>query len=67
MKEKINLSKDKILKFLTKHKKNRFSLTEISLKTGLSYPTILKWVNVLEAEGKLNQRDYKNIKLIWVE
>lgn len=57
--------KDQILNFLVKHKGNRFSLTEVSLKTGVSYPSVLKWINVLDAENKIEQRDYKNIKLVW--
>lgn len=65
--KKENPLKEKILKFMKKHKGNRFSLTEISERTDISYPSILKWIDVLVAEGKLQLKDYRNIKLVWLE
>lgn len=65
--KKPNPLKDKIFKFMKKHKGNRFTLTEVSERTKISYPSVLKWINVLLAEDKIKLKDYKNIKLVWVE
>lgn len=67
MVKKQNPLKETILKFMTRHKGNMFSQTEISERTKISYPSVLKWVGVLIAEDKIKHKDYKNIKLIWVE
>lgn len=62
--------KEKIYKFL-KESKEKFNLKQISEKTKISYPTVLKWIEVLKAEEfrnpKVKVEDYGNIKLVSVE
>ncbi len=62
--------KEKIYKFIVESKK-KFNLTQISKKTNVSYPSVLKWIEVLKAEEfrkpKIVVEDYGNIKLVGVE
>ena len=62
--------KEKIYKFLIESK-NKFNLMQISQKLKISYPSVLKWVEVLKAERfrkpRVKVEDYGNIKLVGVE
>ncbi len=62
--------KEKIYKFLIESKK-KFNLKQISEKLKISYPSVLKWVEVLKAERfrkpRVKVEDYGNIKLVGVE
>ena len=62
--------KEKIYKFLVESK-DKFNLMQISQKLKISYPSVLKWVEVLKAERfrkpRVKVEDYGNIKLVGVE
>jgi predicted AAA+ superfamily ATPase len=59
--------KEKIIRFLTQFPDDKFTLKELRKMTGkISYPTILKWVTVLEAERRIRIDDYGNMKLIYL-
>jgi len=46
-------------------KKNEWMNTrQISNKIGVSYPTTLKWVDILYAEGKIDIKHYGNVKIV---
>lgn len=65
--------KEQILNALKQFKDEKFTITQLSgVIENVSYPTILKWVTVLEAEEKIIVEDYGNIKLVslnkeWLE
>jgi len=40
------------------------SLTELSKQLEISYPSILKHCDILFAEGKIDIKDYGNVKLV---
>lgn len=44
--------------------KDSISINELSKQLQISYPTILKYCDILFAEGKVDVKDYGNIKLI---
>ncbi len=58
--------KDRILKFLKKQVES-VNLKEISIRLKISYPTVLKYCDILNAEGKVNIRDYGNVRLIKIK
>lgn len=62
--------KEKIYKFL-KESKEKLNLKQLSEKLKISYPSVLKWIEVLKAETfrdpKIKVEDYGNIKLVSVE
>ncbi len=62
--------KEKIYIFLIESKK-KFNMKQISEKLKISYPSVLKWIEVLKAEEfrkpKVKVEDYGNIKLVGVE
>ncbi len=54
-----------IMKVLNDSPKEEFSITQINEKIkDISYPTLLKWVTVLEAEGRIVVKDYGNVKIV---
>lgn len=63
--------KEKIYEFLKKNAGQMFVLKELSEKIKVSYPSILKWSEVLIAERDrdppVSIKDYGHIKLICVE
>lgn len=62
--------KEKIYEFLKEKKPKKYNIKQISNHLKISYPTVLKWIEVLLAEQrkpKLNQEDYGNLKLVWIE
>lgn len=62
--------KEKIYQFLIESKE-KFNMKQISEKLKISYPSVLKWIEVLKAEQfrkpKIKVEDYGNIKLVGVE
>lgn len=58
--------KEKILKFLKEFPKQEFSITQLKEMVGFAYPTVLKWVLVLEAERRVRIKDYGNVKLVYL-
>ena len=62
--------KEKLYEFL-KESKEKLNLKQLSEKTKVSYPSVLKWIEVLKAEEwrdpKVKVEDYGNIKLVSVE
>jgi len=59
--------KEEILTFLQKHPGQRFTVTELAEKTNISYATIAKWIEVLNAENSVKIANYGNLKQIWVD
>ena len=64
--------KDDLLDFLKSHPNKKFSVNElfqeinkIGIKT--SYPTVLKNVDILIAQGSIKVTDYNVLKLVWYE
>jgi response regulator of citrate/malate metabolism len=55
------------LTFLQKHPGQRFTVTELAEKTNISYATIAKWIEVLNAENSVKIANYGNLKQIWVD
>lgn len=56
-----------IIKVLNDSPEEKFSITQINEKIkDISYPTLLKWVTVLEAERRIIVEDYGNIKLVHI-
>jgi predicted ArsR family transcriptional regulator len=43
---------------------DELTVKDLSDKLDFSYSTVLKWVDVLFAEGEIIVRDFKNIKLV---
>lgn len=62
--------KEKIYEFLKESSPEKFNMSKIKEKTKISYPSVLKWIEVLAAEidrdPPLHLEDYGNIKLAWV-
>jgi len=57
--------KEMVLKFLREHPDEKFNIRQLCfLIKDISYPTILKWISVLEAERKIRVEDYGNVKII---
>jgi len=60
-----NNLKDKILDYLLQKKREPTTSKELSESLKISYPTLTKWLAVLEAEGKIVVNDYGNIKFYY--
>ena len=59
--------KDEIIKFLKQFPDEKISITQLqSSLTNISYPTLLKWVMILQAERKVRIDDYGNVKLVYL-
>lgn len=58
----MDMNKEKILNVIKKSK--NISLYEIAEKTGLSYPTVLKHISILETEKKIKVKKIGRIRLI---
>jgi Mn-dependent DtxR family transcriptional regulator len=59
--------KERIYNFLISNSNQTFNVKQIAEALEISYPTALKWISVLEAEGKIDVTDYGNIKLVKVK
>jgi response regulator of citrate/malate metabolism len=55
---------EKIIDFLKEKPDERFSMLEISRRTELSYPTIQKYLIILEYKGLIEVKDFGNIKIV---
>lgn len=68
-------NKERILEFLKKesNSENKFNVSNLmkglnkKLKLRLSYAVILKWVDVLKAEGLIKMENLGNVKYVWYE
>ena len=59
--------KDTIMWVLRKYPSKKYSITELNrIIDDISYPTLLKWVAVLEAEKKIKIDDHGNVKLVYL-
>ncbi|MEK6880076.1 MAG: hypothetical protein AABY22_10730 [Nanoarchaeota archaeon] len=58
--------KDLIMKVLQEFPDEKFNITRLNQLIEISYPTLLKWVAVLQAEQKIRVDDYGNVKLIYL-
>jgi len=59
--------KEKIMQTLSKFPDDKLTISKLNeLIDEISYPTLLKWVMVLEAEGKIKVDDYGNIKFVYL-
>lgn len=59
--------KEIVLKVLKRFPEEKFSITQLKqMIENISYPTLLKWVLVLEAEKKIRVEDYGNIKFVYL-
>lgn len=57
--------KSKILNVLKEFPGEKFNVRQIcSMIPNVSYPTVLKWISVLEAESKIRVEDYGNVKIV---
>lgn len=61
--------KEIILRLMKQFPNEKLSVKQIYdlLKENMSYPTTLKWVLVLHAEGKLVIEDYGSLKLVMLD
>lgn len=62
---------DKILNYLT-YTKERCSVKELHQKLvesgeDVSFATVLKWTEVGIASGKIIEKNYGNVRIVWVE
>lgn len=59
--------KQKIINTLKQFPDEKFSVSQLQkVLINISYPTLLKWVLVLEAEKKVRIDDYGNIKFVYL-
>jgi len=59
--------KEEVLKFLKQFPDEKINVTELQkMMKSISYPTLLKWILVLEAERKIRIDDYGNVKLVYL-
>lgn len=59
--------KELILRVLKQFPEEKFSVAQLQgMIKSISYPTLLKWISVLEAEKKIRVDDYGNIKFVYV-
>lgn len=63
--------KEEIYLFLMENAPKKFNLSQLKDKTKFSYPSVLKWIEVLIAEKDrdppIQIEDYGSIKLVWIE
>ena len=57
--------KEIILEFIRKNREKKYNAKALSKEINISYPTVLKWIDVLYAEKKIKIEDYGNLKLIY--
>jgi len=60
----IKTPEEKILEFLQNNKEQKFSMLELSKKTGINYVTIQKYVIILQNKNLIEVKDLGNMKLI---
>ena len=60
--------KDRIVDFLKKSRGSKFPIRELARQLPIaSYPTILKWTEVLIGMEEIQAEHYGNIKLVFIE
>jgi len=60
--------KDKIVNFLKGSKELKFPVKELARQLEIaSYPTILKWTEVLIGTKEIQSEHYGNIKLVFID
>lgn len=60
-----NNLKERIVDYLFSRKLEPTTAKDIQEALKISYPTLTKWLAVLEAEGKILVNDYGNIKFYY--
>ena len=56
-----------VMKILKKHPEKRYSLKQLNERIeDISYPTLIKCIDILHAEGMIEMEDYGNVKLVRV-
>lgn len=55
--------KEKVLNFLKKNKEH-ITPRQLAKKAEMSYPTVLKCVDILFAEGRIEVKDFGSMKLV---
>ena len=60
-------NKEKIINFLKNNEGDHIHLKGLSEKLKISYPTILKYCDVLEAKGIIEIIDLGNVKLVTIK
>ena len=61
----MNDIKERIYEYVKQKQKEPTTVSEIIENLNISYPTVTKWLAVLEAEGKILVNDYGNIKFYY--
>jgi len=61
----VNQTKEKIYNFIKEKKDEPVTIKDIIEALNISYPTIAKWLAVIEAEQKVMVSDYGNIKFYY--
>jgi len=56
--------KEMVVKFLYQFPDEQFNIRQLTQHVPVSYPTLLKWISVLEAENRIKVVDYGNVKLV---
>jgi len=59
--------KERIINLLKEFPDEKYNVKQINSMLGereVSYPTVLKWVAVLQAEKRIRVDDYGNVKII---
>lgn len=59
-------NKEKIITFLIKHKGKKYSMRKLHKSLKISYPTVQRYVEVLNAEKRIKIEDLGNTKLVFV-
>lgn len=60
--------KSKILEFLRESRGSKFPVRDLARRLPIaSYPTILKWTEVLIAREEIQSEHYGNIKLVFID
>lgn len=55
---------EKILEFLKKNKDNEYFLTKLAVETGMCFPSVSKYVSILETKGKVSVRQLAQLKFV---
>jgi len=60
--------KEQILEFLKLNRGKKFNMKQLNENIkDISRATILKWIDVLIAEKRIEVEDYGSIKFVWVD
>ncbi len=56
--------KEEIYRWIIENVKKPTSISDIARRIGISWPTVDKWVHVLNSEGKITIIEFGNMKLV---